>query len=362
MNIGLDVRLTAYRTGGISTYSRGLVRALETMLSPDELTLLNSRKAKTPLSQHFAERTLWTPPHHRLERWALSLEIARFGLEVLHSPDFIPPRFGAKKRVITVHDLTFIHYPDTLTTDSRRYYNDQIETAVREADHILVVSEATKRDLITTLNVPSEKMTVGANGVGKQYKPLDKLQVEQGLKALDLPLQYILHVGTWEPRKNLINLAQAYKHLRDTLKDAPPLLLVGKRGWHYEQLRADIDAISAPIIWHDDITDDQLPLIYNGALCNVTVSFYEGFGLPALEGMACGIVPIVSNRSSLPEVVGNVGLQIVPEDPDSIAAALQQAITDTDWRNNQRPLALAQASKYTWDNCARAALQAYQSA
>jgi glycosyltransferase involved in cell wall biosynthesis len=338
-----------------------LVGALQDRLKRTDLTLLNSRKATSKVSDYFPQQTLWTPPHHRFERWALSVEIARFGLDVLHSPDFIPPRFGAKRRVITIHDLTFLHYPETLTEDSRRYYNDQIEAAVQEADHILVVSRATQTDLITTLNVAPEKISISPNGVGKQFKVIERVKVKQGLQALNLLERYFLHVGTWEPRKNLVGLARAYKLLCEKVKNAPPLLFVGRQGWHFERLKEEVDTVGVPIIWRDDIRDEHLPLVYNGAICNMTVSFYEGFGLPALEGMACGIIPIVSNRSSLPEVVGEVGLQVIPEDPEAIAAAMQQAFEDEAWRNNQRPLALAQAANYTWERCAAAALVAYQS-
>ncbi|MBZ0098858.1 MAG: glycosyltransferase, partial [Taibaiella sp.] len=165
MHIGIDARLTYYRTGGISTYMRRLVAALEMLDTTNRYTVFHSRKTRESLVRSFGRASLWTPCHHRLERFALSVELARFRLDVLHSPDFIPPLHGARRHVITVHDLTFLHYPQFLTADARRYYNDQIETAVRKADHILADSHSTKADLVTMLNVPPEKISVHWLGV-----------------------------------------------------------------------------------------------------------------------------------------------------------------------------------------------------
>src|SRR5262249_51659913 len=155
-----------------------------------------SRKASESAAKRFEHAALWTPCHHRLERLALSVELARFNLDVLHSPDFIPPLRGAKRHVITVHDLTFLHYPQYLTADSRRYYNDQIATAVRQADHILADSEATKRDLMQMLNVPADKITVHMLGVDEQFRPLTNEERSSYQIELGLPSDYLLFVGT----------------------------------------------------------------------------------------------------------------------------------------------------------------------
>jgi len=298
-----------------------------------------------------------------MERLALSVELAWRGLDVFHSPDFIPPYRAAKRHIITVHDLTFLHYPQYLTTDSRRYYNDQIAAACHHADAILAVSEATKHDLISMLNLPESKITVQPHGAGEQYHPMTVAETEPIRAALDIPRGYILHVGTWEPRKNIIGLLKAYRLLLDTMPDAPPVLLVGRRGWLFEESQAEINAlgISEHIIWRENVTDEQLPAVYNMASVLVSPSFYEGFGMPALEAMACGIVPIVSNRSSLPEVIGNVGLLINPDEPESIAAALQQALGDTAWHESQAQAAIERASLFTWERSAQIALQTYTS-
>lgn len=361
--IGIDARLTYYRDGGISTYIRRLVTALEQLDKDNDYMIFHSRKDDKSIVERFKRESLWTPAHHKIERLALSVELGWRGLDIFHSPDFIPPYRAAKKHVITVHDLTFLHYPQYLTSDSRVYYNEQIATACQYADHILSVSEATKNDLISILNVPEEKITVQAHGAGEQYKPLSQDKISPVLKTLDLPDNYILHVGTLEPRKNIIALLKAYKQLLSEMSDLPPVVLVGRRGWLFEQTQAEIVAldINQHILWRDNVTDEQLPAVYNGAAVNVTVSHYEGFGMPALEGMACGIVPIVSNRSSLPEVVGDVGLQVNPDDADNIADALKQALTDSNWRDKQSKQAIERAKLFTWKRSAKIARDTYTS-
>ena len=361
-HIGIDARLTYYRDGGISTYIRRLVQELAQMTTaPDhDYTIFQSRKDRTTLTPALAHRQLWTPAHHRIERLALSVELAWRGLDVWHSPDFIPPYRAAKRHVITVHDLTFLHYPDYLTADSRRYYNQQIHWACHHADHILADSQATKRDITDLLNIRADKITVHALGVSEQYRPLPASAVQPVQAALDLPPAYILHVGTLEPRKNIIGLLKAYRLLLEQLPDAPPIVLVGRRGWLFEQTEREMQALSLGdrLIWRDNVSDAQLPAVYNGAVTVVTPSFYEGFGFPALEGMACGIVPIVSNRSSLPEVVGDVGYQVDPDDVTSIASALHDAIQQYDHRPHLA--ALRRAQQFTWRACAEIALHTYE--
>ncbi|MCC6611984.1 MAG: glycosyltransferase family 4 protein [Anaerolineae bacterium] len=363
-HIGIDARLTSYRTGGISTYTRRLITALELLDHEHQYTVFHSRKAKETIVERFGAARLWTPAHHRIERLALTVELARFRLDLLHSPDFIPPLHGARRHVITVHDLTFLHYPDYLTADARRYYNDQIAWAVRHADHILVDSDATRRDLSAMLNVPDSKMTLCMLGVDPEFRPLSDDEREQWQAQLDLPQDYLLFVGTFEPRKNIVGLLNAYATLIERHREiTPPLVLAGTRGWLFDETMAHIARLNLGerVIWRERVAQEALPALYNLARVLVLPSFYEGFGLPVLEGMACGTVPIISNRSSLPEVAGDAGLQIDPDDLDTLVAALERALTDDTWLLEQRKLALAQAAKFTWRHTAEVALATYQS-
>lgn len=357
--IGIDARLTYYRTGGISTYIVRLIKALERLDFEHPYVVLHSRKARETLVTRFQRADLWTPCHHRLERVALSVELARFRLALLHSPDFIPPLRGARRHVITVHDLNFLFYPQYLTADSLRYYNGQINTAVEQADHIFADSEATKRDLITMLHVPAEKITVHLLGVDEAFQPQPPAEIARVRAALTLPPAYLLYVGTFEPRKNIAGLIEAYAQLP---VDAPPLVLAGNRGWLFEETMQQITRLNLGdrVLWREKIPQADLPGLYSGASALITPSFYEGFGLPALEAMACGTVPIVSDRGSLPEVVGDVGLQVNPDDTAAIAQAINHALSDSVWRDQQRAAGLHRAATFQWEATARTVLSVYQ--
>ena len=360
-HIGIDARLTHYRVGGTSRYITALISAFEQLESPHDITLLQSRKSSKSLSERFRSVAVWTPPHHRLERAALSVELLRHRLDLLHSPDFIAPIRGGKRHIITVHDLSFIRFPEYFTADSRRYYNGQIAASVQHADHILAVSQATKRDLIDILDVPTEMITVQLHGVDQHFKPLAPSHSVNTIQSLDLPQSYFLFVGTLEPRKNLVGLARAYRDLKLELPDAPKLVLAGRPGWHFEQLMADLSAVGMDdeIVINYGVEDSQLPALYNHAVALLTPSFYEGFGLPALEAMACGTVPIVSRVASLPEIVGDVGLLVDPHDSATLSAAMKKALTDSEWRAQQSSAALKRAAGFRWLDTARSVLDCY---
>ncbi len=361
MHIGLDARLTYYRIGGISTYIRESVKALEALDHDNRYTVFHSRKARETVTTRFRRANLWTPSHHRIERLAWSVELSRFRLDVLHTTDFIPPYWGARRHVITIHDLTFLLFPQYITAETKRYYSDQIRAAVTKADHVLAISEATKTDMIRLLDVAEDKITVQYCGVDSIYRPLPAYQIAAVRRAHNLPNEYVLYVGTIEPRKNIVGLVTAYRELLNRMPDLPPLVLVGKPGWHYEALMKSVHEIGVEdhLIWRENISRDDLPAVYNGALALVLPSHYEGFGLPPLEAMACGTVPIVSNRSSLPEVVGDVGLLVDPDQPSSIAEAIQKALSDTAWRMEMRQRGLLRAAQFTWERTARIALSVY---
>ena len=360
-HIGIDARLIHYRVGGTSRYIREIVSAFEQLQPAHKITILESRKSNTRLSTRFYSAKTWTPPHHAWERPALSLELWRHRFDLLHSPDFIAPIRAARRHIITVHDLSFIHYPVYLTADSRRYYNGQIRQSVKRADRILSVSQATKQDLIDMLDVPADKISVQLHGVDESFKPLPRRSTTPIIRELDLPAEFVLFVGTLEPRKNLVGLARAYRDLKLELPDAPKLVLAGRAGWHYEKLMADLASVGLAddMIIKQNVADAQLPALYNHALALVTPSFYEGFGLPALEAMACGTAPIVSRVSALPEIVGDVGALIDPNDPATITEALKKTLTDSDWRESQAAAGRRRAADFRWSDTARGVLECY---
>ncbi|HQF70971.1 MAG TPA: glycosyltransferase family 1 protein [Promineifilum sp.] len=368
MKIGIDCRLPTYRMGGISQYIIYLIGALSQLMTPDEYVIFHSRKegrSFVPVDGNFSRSNLWIPCHHRLERYALGVELLRHRLDVLHSPDFIPPAGGASRRVITVHDLTFLHYPEFLTAESRRYYAEQIGWAVAAADAISADSEATRRDLITLVGASPNKVTT----IHLAANPLFAVkrvpaEVNAVLTEFGLERGFLLAVGTLEPRKNLPTLLRAYERLRREAGLRAPLVLVGRKGWLYEDVFRTIDALGlAACARHlEAVTDTQLACLYRAAGALAFPSHYEGFGLPALEALHAGCPVVASNRGSLPEVVGAAGLLLEPDDVDAWAEALWRVLTDDTLAGVLRHAGPEQARQFTWARTAAATLALYHGA
>ncbi|MBP8974527.1 MAG: glycosyltransferase family 4 protein [Anaerolineae bacterium] len=363
MRIAIDARLNYYRPGGIVEYTRHLIHELVMLdASSDYRAVQHIRDRETlAAAPNFARVNTLTPSHHRLERWALSVELTPYHLDILHSPDAIPPARAARRQVVTIHDLHYLHYPQFMTADSRRYYAGQIAWAVRRADHLLASSQATRADLMALLSVPADKITVHMLGVDAMFQPAPAEAIQACRARWGLPAQYVLFVGTFEPRKNIPALLRAYDLLRRDLPDAPPLVLAGRRGWLYEDIQRTAEALALEdyLIWVENPPRDDLPALYSGAVALALPSHYEGFGLTALEAMACGTPPVVSERSSLPEVAGDAGLLVNPDDAGSIADALRRLLTDSALHNTLRAAGLARAATFTWRRTAEIVREVY---
>lgn len=306
----------------------------------------------------------WTPAHHQLEPWALGAELLPHRLDLFHSPDFIPPRFGARRFVITVHDLAFWRYPDFLTPESRRYYNGQIQYAVRHAAAIAADSTATRDDLIELLNVPAEKITVIHLGHDPAFRPQPAEAVADVLNELGLPRGYVLFVGTFEPRKNVPLLLEAYARWRARQPEAPPLVLVGNTGWLFAETHARIAelGLTGQVRILENVPGASLPALYTGAGVVVLPSHYEGFGLPVLEAMGCGTPVVISNRASLPEIAGEAALIVAELTAERLAEALERALGDTALRAELTRRGLERVKAFAWEQTARATLALYQRA
>ncbi len=356
MRIGIDARIAQYSGGGIRSYVVHLLEALAQLDGNADYRVLYSRRREAPpIDKGLCRIGCWTPSHHRLERWALGMEIARLRLDLLHSPDFIPPAFGYGRSVITVHDLNFLYYPRFLTAESRRYYNEQIPWAVERADHILADSHATRSDLISLLDVTPEKITVVHLAADASFRPTSEDSARETAKRYGVEPGYLLFVGTLEPRKNVPGLLLAYRMLLDQGATDRPLVLVGGKGWLYEEIFERSEALDLTEFVHfrHEVPTADLPALYTAASVLAMPSFYEGFGLPALEAMSCGTPVVVADRSSLPEVVGEAGLLVDPDDPEMIADMLNRAINDTALRARLREAGLKRAEAFSWERVAR---------
>jgi glycosyltransferase involved in cell wall biosynthesis len=364
MRVGIDARLVYYSQAGIGQYILHLVDGLARIDRENEYVLLQSRKDDTTILEqpNFRRISLWTPSHHRLERYSMNVELMRLGLDVLHSPDFIPPHRPSCKSVITVHDLAFLLYPHFLTKESARYYG-HIDQAVRWTDHIISVSESTKRDTMQHLGVPEDKITVVYEAANPIFRQIDREEARAHVRdrhGVDGP--FVLFVSTIEPRKNVPTLLRAIWQLHECYKEDVRLVLAGGKGWLFEDAFALVDELKLDGRVHflGRVSSEDLLHLYNAAEMLAHPAFYEGFGLPPLEAMACGLPVIVSNVASLPEVVGDAGLLIDPHDVDELTVGMWRVLNDGELREDLHAKGLRQADRFSWDRAARETLAIYE--
>ena len=279
---------------------------------------------------------------------------------MLHSADFVPPFRRPCPAVITVHDLGFLHYPETLTDESRRYYG-QVGRAVRSAERIIAVSHHTARDLTEHLGA-TDRVRVVHNGVGDEFRAASEAAIAAARAAYGVEKPYILFLGTLEPRKNLGTLVKAFRIVRD--RHDVLLLLVGRRGWLYQPIFDTIEQLGLRDVVRvvEDARPEDFPALYSGAAAFAYPSLYEGFGLPPLEAMACGTPTVVAGTSSLPEVVGDAALLHPPTDHAALAATLIRLLDDDALRAELGRRGPARAARFTWQEAARRTLDVYQEA
>lgn len=362
MRIGIDARLADYRVGGIARYTVQLTRAMRQLETGHELVAIRSRRPKLqppdiPSHTAFVVRT---PPHHWLERYALGWELRGARLDLLHTPDFIPPRGGPWRRVITVHDLAFLRAPWLVTSDSRRYYG-QVRRAVREADAVIAVSQATARDLLELADAPPEKLRVVYEAADEGLSPMPRSEAAEIVRLRHgVEGSYVLFVGTLEPRKNVPTLLQAFALLR---REFPTrLVLAGGRGWLSEDVfdTARHLALADGVAFLGEVSPSELRPLYCAAEALALPSLYEGFGLPALEAMACGTPVVVSREGSLPEIVGDAGVLVAAEDPNDIAHGLGWVLGNERFRATLIERGLARAATFSWERAARETLALFE--
>ncbi|MDY7040207.1 MAG: glycosyltransferase family 1 protein [Chloroflexota bacterium] len=365
MRIGIDARMVYYTQAGISQYTQRLIRALAEVDRENEYFIIQNWRDKVSLSlnHNFKRVSFVSPAHHRLEQWFLRFELPPLDLDVLHSPDFIPPFRRNCKSVITVHDLAFLLYPQLLTEDSAHYYG-QIDQAVRRTDHIIAVSQNTKEDIIRLLGVPEDKITVIYEAANPIYRPVeDEGELRRVRGKYSVAGDFIFFVSTIEPRKNVPALLRAFRQLIDDYKLEVKLVIAGRRGWLFEEVFSLVEELelTGDVLFLGRVPVEDLPPLYTAARLFAYPSTYEGFGLPPLEAMACGTPIVASNVSSLPEVVGDAALLVAPDDVAGLTVALWRGLTDEARRAELVAKGFRRAKCFSWEKAARQTSAVYQS-
>jgi len=378
MRIGIDARVRAYRGGGIAEHISRLVAGLAALDVPETIIVLDHRRAPrgagAPPAGPFARRRLFTPPHHRWEGWALPLELVPSRLDLLHSPDVVPPRAWHGATVITVHDVAFLRRPELLTADSLAYYAGGIEQAVRMADRIIVVSDYTRRELVALTDVDPDRVRVVYNAVHPRFGPGGPAGpagpaggrtggADAILARLGLARPFILFVSTIEPRKNIVTLLEAYRQLLASGRDCD-LVLAGADGWHsreaYDRARAlGLGGRAHFLGW---VADGDLAVLYRRAAVLAHPALDEGFGFTPAEAMASGLPVVVSDAGSLPEVVGDAGLRVPAVDVGAWVAALERVLDDGALAARLAEAGRQRAAGFTIERQARETLAVYREA
>ncbi|MBC8031995.1 MAG: glycosyltransferase family 4 protein [Pyrinomonadaceae bacterium] len=367
LRIGIDAHSIGTGLGGNETYATNLIEALAEIDSHNEYTLYVTKRSAVDRYQNRWPNFLvrQTLPHSPLVRIPLTLsaELRRRPVDLLHVQYTAPP-FSPCPIVSTIHDLAFEHLPQTFNRRSWMQLRFTVRRTAKKAAQIITVSEYSKCDIVETYGIPAERITVTHEAAPSNFGPIEnEKELRLVRQTYGIEGDYILSVGSIQPRKNLSRLLAAYSRLRSTRAEGklPQLVIVGKCAWLFEETLRTIKELQfgRSVIQTGYVPETDLPALYSGAVCFVYPSYFEGFGLPPLEAMKCGTPVIAGNRTSLPEVVGDAGVLVDPFEVDSIAAAIEKVIGDSDLRLKLRVKGLERAQLFDWRQTARQTLAVY---
>lgn len=381
MKIGIDIRcLVEGRRTGVEEYTINLLENLFAMDKKNKYVLFLSSFRRPDIDlQNFKDHKnvsvrIFRCPNKLLNFlfWYFNFpKIDRMlgGVDMLFFPNII---FGAwskdAKAVLTMHDLSFERYPETFSW-KRRLWHVFINPGklCRQADKIITVSQSSKNDIVDLYRVSEGKIGVIPSAVSEKFFVMDRnnSRLIEVKEKYGLPYKFILYLGTVEPRKNIVGIIRAYNQLRKISHpelEKYKLVIAGASGWKQKKIFNEIkkSPYRQDIILAGYICDEDKPALYNLASLFVYPSFFEGFGFPPLEAMNCGVPVIVSNISSLPEVVGGAGIMVDPDKPDEIFQAMREILLNRDLQEKLRKNGLEQAKKFNWKKTAREFLAAMQ--
>ena len=360
MKLVYDMRLLTGQMHGMARYGLELLNALLAEDNDLNVTALVRKERHGD----------WLPSHSRLK--VLAHDLPPYGLkaqlrlpgllkalkpDIYHCPFYAPPALYDGPLVFTVHDLIHLRFPQDHSARHRLFYRFVVGPAARRAKAVFTVSEHSKNDIVELLGVDPRRIVKTPNAVGAVFKPLTEVEKKKAAQNLNLPERYIMAVGNPKPHKNLAALIKAHQMLISSpppgLPEPPALLLVGIGAGQLAGTEPGDKLILRPTM-----ADKDLAPAYGAAQVVVMPSLYEGFGLPALEALACGAPLIVSDRASLPEVVGEAGLICQP-DLESLAKAMGRVLADASLKDALAQAGPAQARKFSWRQSARTTLEVY---
>jgi glycosyltransferase involved in cell wall biosynthesis len=355
---------------GLGRYASALAQALQAQGLP--LTAFVNDLGESHLPSPLSDLPTLTAGISR-RRWRLraassylgarTMDRTFQGVQVFHATEHLLPRLTRTRSVFTLHDTAYLLFPHYHLPRNRIFLRLMMPRFLAQADRIIAVSENTRRDALRLYRIDPEKIEVIAQGVESRFKPDGDPARSAGVRRrYALPDRFILCVGTIEPRKNLPTLLEAYAAVRAQHPDVG-LVIAGGKGWLYEGFFRRLRSLGLErlVTVTGQVPDDDLPALLNAAEVFAYPSVYEGFGLPPLEAMACGVPVLCSNTSSLPEVVGDAGLQLPPHDVRAWVEALSRVLDDAHLRETLRARGLARARLFTWDATARKTLDVYRS-
>jgi len=313
----------------------------------------------------FARRVKQALPFRGLLRGVpklgFSLGLKRQRIQVYHEQNYVPLAYDVPV-VMTIHDLSWIRYPEMHPIDRVRWLERGLPKAIARASSILVDSNFVRAEVISSFGVAPERVHTAYLGVSADFRPRTAEETGRTLRGLDLVHgSYLLTLGTIEPRKNIAHVLQAYAGLSASIRKRFPLVVAGAQGWGASALVTRLHHLveRGEIRFLGHVSGVKLPDLYAGATLFVFPSLYEGFGLPPLEAMASGVPVIASDRASLPEVMGTAGILLDTASPELTTAQMAALLEDPTRRAEVAKRGLARASEFTWEACAAVARNAY---
>jgi len=383
MRIGVNGFFLGQPTTGSGQYTENLLRELLRLDTENQYVLFSPSvqrsaggKQLEAVSRGLGGHVLATPfdkgSRNLAKLWfeqvSFPLACRRLGVDLAHVPYFASPLFPAVPTVVTVHDLIPLILPAYRGSPLVRLYTRLVTAAARKAQAIITVSQASQRDIVRCLHIPPERVHVTYEAAGEAFQPVeDEAQLVAIRQKYALPERYLLYLGGFDQRKNLSTLLRAFALLVNKQQQVR-LVIAGRLPGRDSPLFPDSRrlvrelGLKERVIFTGWVPEEDKPALFSGATAFVFPSLYEGFGLPAVEALACGTPAIASNRSSLPEVVGEGGILVEPTDVGALAEAMEVLLADDTLRAELRQRALAQAAKFSWKQTALETLAVYRKA